>query len=101
MLVEGHHGPGAPGHCAAAAMGPLREGGGQHSCGGAERHHAAGILQRQDIFRPDGRIRPVFAFKDHGAAFQGPSRVPLAQRDVEGNYRPRRHTTVSDEWRCR
>ena len=39
------------------------------------------------IFLPRGFIRPVFDFHDDGAGFQGADGVPLADGDVQGDYR--------------
>ena len=41
----------------------------------------------KNIFLPRGFIRPVFDFHDHRTRFQGADGVPLADGDVQGDYR--------------
>ena len=50
-------------------------------------HTQQGRLQSQYIFLPRGFIRPVFDFHDDSAGFQGADGVPLADGDVQGDYR--------------
>ena len=50
---------------------------------------ARGPLQRQNILRPGGLIRPVFSLQQHGAALQRLQAVPLPGRDIQ--YRPARN----------
>ena len=45
------------------------------------------LCRDQYIFRPRGFIRPVFDFHDDSAGFQGADGVPLADGDVQGDYR--------------
>ena len=44
-------------------------------------------LLLQYIFLPRGFIRPAFDFHYNGAGFQGANGVPLADGDVQGDYR--------------
>ena len=45
------------------------------------------LCRDQYIFLPRGFIRPVFDFHYDSAGFQGADGVPLADGDVQGDYR--------------
>ena len=68
------------------------------------------LCRDQYILLPRGFIRPVFDFHYDSAGFQGADGVPLADGDVQGDYRAAgrefdikllHQTPISEDFLCR